>query len=64
MDIYQSGGGIHFTVNHTRIANEEELYDLLKQRLMRMLYNGEFFIGENQFENLQQNDFCSRYCFG
>ena len=41
MDIYEAGGGIHFTVNHTRLASEDELYNLLKQRLMRMLHNGE-----------------------
>ncbi len=40
MDIYEAGGGIHFTVNHTRQATEDELYSLLKQRLMRMLANG------------------------
>lgn len=40
MDIYEAGGGIHFTVNHTRNASEDELYGLLRQRLMRMLANG------------------------
>nr|CAH0099608.1 unnamed protein product [Daphnia galeata] len=40
MDIYEAGGGIHFTVNHTRKASEDELYNLLKERLMRMLANG------------------------
>jgi imidazolonepropionase len=40
MDIYEAGGGIHFTVNHTRQATEDELYSLLKQWLMRMLANG------------------------
>lgn len=40
MEIYEAGGGIHFTVNHTRQATEDELYELLKQRLMRMLHNG------------------------
>ena len=40
MEIYERGGGIHFTVDHTRRASEEELYSLLKHRLQRMLQNG------------------------
>jgi imidazolonepropionase len=44
MDIYKAGGGIHFTVNHTRQATEDELYSLLKQRLMRMLANGRLLV--------------------
>lgn len=40
MEIYQAGGGIHFTVEHTRRATEDQLYHLLRDRLMRMLYNG------------------------
>ena len=40
MDIYQAGGGIHFTVQHTRAATENELYELLRHRLMSMLKNG------------------------
>ena len=40
MEIYQAGGGIHFTVEHTRQATEDLLYHLLRDRLMRMLYNG------------------------
>ena len=50
MDIYQAGGGIHFTVNHTRQASEDELYNLLKHRLMRMLHNGTSF---SQYKNLR-----------
>ena len=40
MDIYEMGGGIHLTVQHTRNASEEQLYALLRHRLMRMLKNG------------------------
>lgn len=40
MDIYQAGGGIHFTVEHTRRATDEELFSLLKERLLRMLQSG------------------------
>lgn len=40
MEIYQAGGGIHFTVEHTRQATEEELFELLKERMMRMLSTG------------------------
>lgn len=47
MDIYKAGGGIHFTVEHTRRATEEELFQLLRERLMRMLRSGK---NENQFD--------------
>ncbi|XP_044133176.1 probable imidazolonepropionase [Bufo gargarizans] len=40
MDIHQSGGGIHFTVEHTESASEEELFCSFKQRLERMLRAG------------------------
>ncbi|NWU97692.1 HUTI imidazolonepropionase, partial [Upupa epops] len=40
MDIHQAGGGIHFTVEHTRKATEEELLSTLQQRLERMLRAG------------------------
>lgn len=33
MDIHQAGGGIHFTVTHTKNASEEQLYETLKERL-------------------------------
>jgi imidazolonepropionase len=33
MEIHQAGGGIHFTVTHTKNASEEQLYESLKQRL-------------------------------
>ncbi|XP_064307313.1 probable imidazolonepropionase isoform X2 [Phalacrocorax carbo] len=36
MEIHQAGGGIHFTVEHTRKATEEELFDTFKHRLERM----------------------------
>ena len=40
MDVHKAGGGINFTVQHTREATEEHLYDLLKPRLLRMLCSG------------------------
>ncbi|NWQ83764.1 HUTI imidazolonepropionase, partial [Columbina picui] len=36
MKIHQAGGGIHFTVEHTRKATEEELFNTLRHRLERM----------------------------
>uniref|UniRef100_UPI00398F0276 probable imidazolonepropionase n=1 Tax=Pristiophorus japonicus TaxID=55135 RepID=UPI00398F0276 len=40
MDIHTAGGGIHFTVEHTRKASEEELFVGLKRRLLCMMRTG------------------------
>jgi len=40
MDIHNAGGGIFSTVEHTRRASEEELFRLLKERLIRMSKSG------------------------
>lgn len=40
MDIHQAGGGIHFTVERTRQASEEELLGAFRQRLQCMLRAG------------------------
>ncbi|CAI5785762.1 probable imidazolonepropionase [Podarcis lilfordi] len=40
MDIHQAGGGIHFTVEHTRSALEDELFSSFRHRLLRMLRAG------------------------
>jgi len=40
MEVHAAGGGIHFTVDKTRQASEEELLDLLVPRLQRMLRAG------------------------
>lgn len=40
MEIHQAGGGIHFTVEHTRKATEDELFTTFQQRLERMLRAG------------------------
>ncbi|KAJ4462868.1 imidazolonepropionase [Paratrimastix pyriformis] len=40
MDIHKAGGGIGFTVEHTRRASPEELKTLLEARLSRMLRAG------------------------
>ncbi|XP_068163336.1 probable imidazolonepropionase [Antennarius striatus] len=36
MDVHQAGGGIHFTVEHTRAAKSTELLTSLSSRLVRM----------------------------
>ncbi|XP_018595018.2 putative imidazolonepropionase [Scleropages formosus] len=40
MEVHQAGGGIHFTVEHTRRASPEQLLGSLTQRLTRMLRAG------------------------
>ena len=40
MEIHKKGGGIMFTVDHTRKSSEEELLQLLKQRLDKMKQMG------------------------
>ena len=44
MDIHKAGGGIYFTVEHTRNASEDTLFELLKERLMRMVRSGTTFV--------------------
>lgn len=41
MEVHSAGGGINFTVDHTRSASEEELETLLLPRLERMIKAGE-----------------------
>ncbi|XP_052079851.1 probable imidazolonepropionase [Mytilus californianus] len=40
MDVHKAGGGINFTVEHTRAASEDLLYTGLKQRLLNMMSTG------------------------
>lgn len=40
MDVHRAGGGIHFTVEHTRAAGASELLSSLTSRLERMLRGG------------------------
>lgn len=40
MDIHRAGGGIGYTVEHTRKASDEELLRLLTERMDRMLQQG------------------------
>lgn len=40
MDVHRAGGGIHFTVEHTRAAAASELLGSLGSRLARMLRAG------------------------
>ncbi len=41
MEVHAAGGGINFTVGHTRAASEDELLSLLLPRLDRMVRAGE-----------------------
>lgn len=36
MDVHRAGGGIHFTVEHTRAASASDLLTSLRGRLVRM----------------------------
>ena len=40
MEVHEAGGGINFTVDHTKQASEERLLELLEERLLRMLRAG------------------------
>uniref|UniRef100_A0A9J8AI00 Probable imidazolonepropionase n=1 Tax=Cyprinus carpio carpio TaxID=630221 RepID=A0A9J8AI00_CYPCA len=40
MEVHEAGGGIHFTVSHTRSATEQQLLDGLQSRLERMMRAG------------------------
>ncbi|TRY64680.1 hypothetical protein DNTS_006388 [Danionella cerebrum] len=40
MEVHEAGGGIHFTVAHTRSASEQDLVKSLKSRLERMMRAG------------------------
>lgn len=40
MEIHQKGGGIGFTVGHTRNSSKDELKELLVARLNRMIKLG------------------------
>jgi imidazolonepropionase len=42
MEVHNAGGGINFTVTHTRNASEERLLGLLEERLKEMLKSGWF----------------------
>ena len=44
MEVHKAGGGIYFTVEHTRSASEDTLYKLLEDRLMRMVRAGTTFV--------------------
>lgn len=40
MEVHEAGGGINFTVEHTKKATEEELEALFLERTQRMLRAG------------------------
>jgi len=46
MDVHNAGGGIHYTVDHTKRASEDELFRTLRDRLLRM-----FRCGKSSFTN-------------
>jgi len=41
MEVHQAGGGINYTVEHTKKASEDELYTLLADRITRMIKSEE-----------------------
>ena len=43
MDIHKAGGGINFSVQHTKNASEEVLYQSLEDRLMSFSKSGTTF---------------------
>lgn len=57
MEVHSAGGGINFTVEHTRSASEKELETLLLPRLERMIKAGECRAGNYYTKTLQ----CSKY---
>ena len=40
MEVHKAGGGIHYTVEHTRNASENELFHSLESCLMTMRRSG------------------------
>ena len=42
MDVHKAGGGIHYTVEHTGKASEDDLYRSLQSRLMTMRQTGTY----------------------
>ena len=44
MDIHKSGGGIHFTVEHTKNSSEEKLYESFVKRLNNFVKAGTTFV--------------------
>ena len=44
MEIHKAGGGIHFTVRHTKDSSEETLYNSLIERLKKFSRSGTTFI--------------------
>ena len=51
MEVHEAGGGINYTVEHTKRASEEELYTLLADRITRMIKSGK----KLQMKNLCAN---------
>jgi imidazolonepropionase len=51
MEVHEAGGGINYTVEHTKKASEEELYTLLADRITRMIKSG---------KKLQMKNLCEK----
>ena len=58
MEVHEAGGGINYTVEHTKKANEEELYTLLVDRLRRMIKSGK--LGTNKKNYVQYHQITKR----
>ena len=60
MEVHEAGGGINYTVEHTKKASEEELYTLLADRITRMIKSGKKLQMKNLCEKkyqIQKNNF-------
>ena len=44
MEVHKAGGGIHYTVEHTRKDSEDDLFHSLQGRLMTMRQTGTIVI--------------------
>ena len=51
MEVHEAGGGINYTVEHTKKASEDELYTLLADRITRMIKSG---------KKLQMKNLCAK----
>ena len=51
MEVHEAGGGINYTVEHTKKASVDELYTLLADRITRMIKSG---------KKLQMKNLCAK----
>lgn len=62
MDVHKAGGGIGFTVRHTKEASQAELLRSFKQRLHRMLRQGTTLVEAKSGSVHQYSPFTSTHC--